>query len=85
MNSFVIRLLVYVNEESHKLLFFFPPFENQIEGMAKIRDRTEDFKDAARRAALNLEYNEVLPLSVFVYISVYHGLLDGSRASTLNS
>ncbi|KAL8051256.1 hypothetical protein ABFX02_06G136300 [Erythranthe guttata] len=26
--------------------------------MAKVRDRTEDFKDAARRAALNLGYNE---------------------------
>ncbi|KAL3820149.1 hypothetical protein ACJIZ3_006054 [Penstemon smallii] len=26
--------------------------------MAKVRDRTEDFKDAARRAAINLGYNE---------------------------
>ncbi|KAK4403347.1 syntaxin [Sesamum angolense] len=26
--------------------------------MTKVRDRTEDFKDAARRAALNLGYNE---------------------------
>ncbi|GFP86315.1 syntaxin-81 [Phtheirospermum japonicum] len=26
--------------------------------MAKVRERTEDFKDAARRAALNLGYNE---------------------------
>ncbi|CAA3004873.1 syntaxin-81, partial [Olea europaea subsp. europaea] len=26
--------------------------------MAKVRDRTEDFKDSVRRAALNLGYNE---------------------------
>ena len=31
--------------------------------MTKARDRTEDFKDAARRAALNLGYDEVLNLS----------------------
>lgn len=27
--------------------------------MAKIRDRTEDFKDAVHRVALSLEYSEV--------------------------
>lgn len=27
--------------------------------MAKYRDRTEDFKDAVRRTAMNLGYNEV--------------------------
>ncbi|KAL6495841.1 Syntaxin-81 [Orobanche gracilis] len=32
--------------------------------MAKVRERTEDFKDAARRAALNLGYNDVLLVSL---------------------
>lgn len=36
--------------------------------MAKIRDRTEDFKDAVRHTAVSLEYNEVN----FLIFSFFH-------------
>jgi hypothetical protein len=43
-------------------------------GMAKIRDRTEDFKDAVRHTAVSLGYNEVkkivsFPLSNYVLLN----------------
>lgn len=39
----------------------------KFEAMSKVRDRTEDFKDSVRRAALDLGYNEVLLLHVHLY------------------
>jgi hypothetical protein len=35
-------------------------------GMAKIRDRTEDFKDAVRHTAVSLGYNEVKKKNCFI-------------------
>ncbi|KAK6145454.1 hypothetical protein DH2020_022274 [Rehmannia glutinosa] len=40
--------------------------------MAKVRDRTEDFKDAARRAALNLGYNELESIRALEQFLVKH-------------
>lgn len=40
------------------------------EKMAKVRDRTEDFKDSVRRAALNLGYNEVPFASHWLWFSI---------------
>ncbi|KAL8462941.1 hypothetical protein ACS0TY_033814 [Phlomoides rotata] len=45
--------------------------------MAKIRDRTEDFKDAARRAALNLEYNES-KIAAIMASFIMHKMLERS-------
>ncbi|KAL1568991.1 Syntaxin-81 [Salvia divinorum] len=42
--------------------------------MAKARDRTEDFKDAARRAALNLEYDESKIAAIMAYFIMHKSL-----------
>jgi len=36
--------------------------------MAKIRDRTEDFKDAVRHTAVSLGYNEVKKKKLFHFL-----------------
>ncbi|KAL8487086.1 hypothetical protein ACS0TY_023680 [Phlomoides rotata] len=45
--------------------------------MTKIRDRTEDFKDAARPAALNLEYNES-KIAAIMASFIMHKMLERS-------
>lgn len=73
---FVSPFLFLDNVESQLscyLFFFSLSFFTEIatwikfEAMSKVRDRTEDFKDSVRRAALDLGYNEVLLLHVHLY------------------
>jgi phenylalanyl-tRNA synthetase beta subunit len=40
--------------------------------MAKIRDRTEDFKDAVRHIAISLGYNEV---KILIFLLLFYSLL----------
>ncbi|XP_047967500.1 syntaxin-81-like isoform X1 [Salvia hispanica] len=57
--------------------------------MAKARDRTEDFKDAARRAALNLEYDEAkiaaIMASFIMHKSLERSLFTKAALKTLES
>ncbi|KAG6396983.1 hypothetical protein SASPL_143144 [Salvia splendens] len=57
--------------------------------MAKARDRTEDFKDAARRAAINLEYDEskiaAIMASFIMHKSLERSLFTKAALKTLES
>ncbi|KAG6399253.1 hypothetical protein SASPL_140729 [Salvia splendens] len=57
--------------------------------MAKARDRTEDFKDAARRAALNLEYDEAkivaIMASFIMHKSLERSIFTKAALKTLES
>ncbi|PIN10585.1 SNARE protein Syntaxin 18/UFE1 [Handroanthus impetiginosus] len=57
--------------------------------MAKVRDRTEDFKDAARRAALNLGYNEsktaAIMASFIMHKSLERSPFSKAALTTLDS
>ena len=50
--------------------------------MAKIRDRTEDFKDAVRRSAISLGYNEV---KILIFLLFFYSFASSNYSFLLIS